>query len=190
MQERPIPGDGNCQFASLSDQLFGTLFYADAIRANIVGWLRRNGDLELVRFLAFPFASLRYFALTVFLVPPSAAQPNGAKMREFVHTGTWDEYCSQMVLADFICTYVVTGADVSSNVTCLVQAVTGTWGDHLTLVAASELFGRPITIISSVNDSNFMADIVPRVTRTTKPIFLSHYAEFHYTSIVPSVQQM
>jgi hypothetical protein len=49
MQEQPIPGDGNCQFASLSDQLFGTVHYADAIRANVVGWLRRNGDLELVR---------------------------------------------------------------------------------------------------------------------------------------------
>jgi hypothetical protein len=65
------------------------------------------------------------------------------------------------------------------------QATNGTWGDHLTLVAASELFGRAITIISSVNDSNFMSEIAPRAIRNTKPIFLSHYAEFHYTSIKP-----
>ena len=51
MKERPVPGDGNCQMPSLSDQLFQSFMYAGAIRANIVAWLRRNGELELVRIL-------------------------------------------------------------------------------------------------------------------------------------------
>jgi hypothetical protein len=40
--------------------------------------------------------------------------PNGALMKDFVHDKTWEEYCAEM-------------------------AREGTWGDHLTLVAASEV---------------------------------------------------
>ncbi|EGC37812.1 hypothetical protein DICPUDRAFT_149557 [Dictyostelium purpureum] len=62
---------------------------------------------------------------------------NGATLSEFVTTTSWDEYCNNM----------------SKN---------GTWGDHLTLVAAAEIFRINISIISSVEtQSNFVTEITP-----------------------------
>jgi len=84
--KRRIPGDGNCQMYSLSDQLCNSIDHHKFVRRCIVSWLSINGDLEL---------------------------PNGAKMKDFVHDKTWEKYCEEM------------GRE-------------GIWGDHLTLVAASE----------------------------------------------------
>lgn len=133
--ERPVPGDGNCQFYSLSDQLYGSLGYASDIRAKIVQWLQAHQELQL---------------------------ENGAKLSDFVTTNTWEEYCSMM-------------------------SKVGTWGDHLTLVAAAELFGVCITIVSSVDDQNFVMEIRPSVVLSQKVLLLSHYAEFHFGSLTAKV---
>lgn len=42
-----IAGDGNCQFAAISDQLFDNVNYADYVREEAVKWLRQNKDWEL-----------------------------------------------------------------------------------------------------------------------------------------------
>ncbi|EGC38426.1 hypothetical protein DICPUDRAFT_76029 [Dictyostelium purpureum] len=85
--------------------------------------------------------------------------PNGATLSDFITTNSWEEYCNNM----------------SKN---------GTWGDHLTLVAAAEVFKRSISIISSVeSQSSFFIDITPKSKEDDNAILLSHFAEFHYGSL-------
>lgn len=79
-----IAGDGNCQFAAISDQLFDNVNYADYVREEAVKWLRQNKDWELPNgailwhfACMFPLASDRYssishsikYNLTEFLIP-------------------------------------------------------------------------------------------------------------------------
>eukprot|EP01130_Rhizamoeba_saxonica_P005217 TRINITY_DN2090_c0_g1_i1.p1 TRINITY_DN2090_c0_g1~~TRINITY_DN2090_c0_g1_i1.p1 ORF type:complete len:504 (-),score=104.50 TRINITY_DN2090_c0_g1_i1:44-1510(-) len=128
---RKIPGDGNCQMYSLSDQLCGSLKHATFIRRSIIQWLRANADLEL---------------------------PNGAIMRDFVHDKTWERYCNDM-------------------------ARSGSWGDHLTLIAAGEIWKIKIFILSSVEGDNYIIEINPEDAYPEKMVMLSHYAEYHYGSI-------
>eukprot|EP01122_Echinamoeba_exundans_P007963 TRINITY_DN2550_c0_g1_i5.p1 TRINITY_DN2550_c0_g1~~TRINITY_DN2550_c0_g1_i5.p1 ORF type:complete len:613 (+),score=123.20 TRINITY_DN2550_c0_g1_i5:1487-3325(+) len=133
-ETREIPGDGNCQMYSMSDQLWKSLDHHRLVRRDIVNWLRANSELEL---------------------------PNGAKLKDFVHGMSWDQYCDGM-------------------------AKDGTWGDHLTLIAASELYAARIMIISStVDEASFITEIVPTTQPVQRSIFLCHYAEFHYSSILP-----
>jgi len=73
------------------------------------------------------------------------------------------------------------------------MAKDGVWGDHLTLIAASEVFNARIVIISSVPGDNFVVDISPigcDVAAEGVPprvpshlLTLSHFAEFHYGSV-------
>ncbi|EGC32201.1 hypothetical protein DICPUDRAFT_155856 [Dictyostelium purpureum] len=84
--------------------------------------------------------------------------PNGATLSDFVFDASWEEYCNNM----------------SKN---------GTWGDHLTLVAAAEIFKINITIISSVaSQTGFFIEIKPKV-KSDYYALLSHIAEFHYGSL-------
>lgn len=84
--------------------------------------------------------------------------PNESILHEFVHDKPWEEYCAQM-------------------------EKDGCWGDHLTLLAISEIWGAVISIMSSVEGDNFITEIHPTKTKSTKVILLSHYAEFHYGSL-------
>jgi len=90
--------------------------------------------------------------------------PNGAILHQFVHDRPWEEYCDAM-------------------------AKDGCWGDHLTLLAISELFGVVISILSSVEGDNFITEIHPTAKKMEKVLMLSHYAEFHYGSLVHMVEQ-
>jgi len=130
---REIPGDGNCQMHSLSDQLCGNLSHAKHIRRRLVSWLKAHASLEL---------------------------PNGCTLKDFVHDQTWDQYCAKM-------------------------SKEGEWGDHLTLIAASELFSARVMIISSIPGDNFIIEVVPALSSTQNTIMLSHFAEFHYGSVHP-----
>ncbi|EGC30747.1 hypothetical protein DICPUDRAFT_11435, partial [Dictyostelium purpureum] len=103
-----IPGDGNCQMHSLSDQLYGNLDHSYEIRFIIVQWLRL--------------------------------------------------YCTKM-------------------------AKSGFWGDHLTLLAAAEIYKANISIISSVESHNYFVEITPSSVKADKTILLSHHAESHYGSL-------
>jgi len=130
-QRKEVPGDGNCQMHSLSDQLCGSFEYSRFIRRSVVSWLRANGDLKL---------------------------ENGALLKEFVFDKSWDQYCNEM-------------------------AKDGIWGDHLTLIAACELFNIKVIIISSVPGDNYIIEINPELSQARRVVMLSHYAEYHYGSV-------
>ncbi|EGC31761.1 hypothetical protein DICPUDRAFT_156339 [Dictyostelium purpureum] len=86
--------------------------------------------------------------------------PNGETLSDFVTTNSWEEYCDSM----------------SKN---------GTWGDHLTLVAAAEIYKKNISIISSVeSQSSSFIEITPSI-KCENGILLSHFSEFHYGSLCP-----
>ncbi|GAM26283.1 hypothetical protein SAMD00019534_094580 [Acytostelium subglobosum LB1] len=86
------------------------------------------------------------------------AFPNGATLCQFVN-GSWDDYCNEM-------------------------SKSGIWGDHLTLLAAAEIYKAKISIISSVEStSHFFIEIIPTKIENPKVLLLSHYAEFHYGSL-------
>jgi len=137
MQMRPsantIPGDGNCQMHSLSDQLCGNLKHHAHIRRRLVSWLRANSKLEL---------------------------PNGATLDQFANDQSWDDYCNSMLKL-------------------------GTWGDHLTMMAAAEVFKTKIVIISSVPGDNYVVEVVPVFCTAQSTLYLSHLSEFHYSSVFP-----
>jgi len=67
----------------------------------------------------------------------------------------------------------------------------GSWGDHITLVAAAEVYGVQISIISNVDDGGtgqYMTTIIPRSRKPTKTVSLSHWHELHYNSLHPAKQ--
>ena len=59
-----------------------------------------------------------------------------------------------------------------------------TWGDHLTLVACSDLFGTTIMVVTSFDDSHVIK-IKPEKEVSDRYLWLSFYAEVHYNSIYP-----
>jgi len=146
---RSIPGDGNCQMYSLSDQLTGNINHATFIRRTLVRWLRGHANTVLL---------------------------NGSTLKDFVCDRKWEDYCAEM-------------------------ATDKTWGDHLTLIAAAEVFCSRVVIISSIPGDNYVIEVNPvlgqkAVTLENSTIecvppqnimMLSHFAEFHYGSIHPII---
>jgi len=127
-----VPGDGNCQFAAISDQLYNDFDHAPMLRRMAVEWLSRNRDWDV---------------------------GNNEPICRFVYMD-FDEYLAEM-------------------------SRPGIWGDHLTLVAISEMLHVKISIISSVeNDSSFFTEIKPRIVdNEDQVLLLSHFAEYHYGSL-------
>ncbi|KMT09835.1 hypothetical protein BVRB_6g128110 isoform A [Beta vulgaris subsp. vulgaris] len=60
----------------------------------------------------------------------------------------------------------------------------GEWGDHVTLQAAADSYGVKIFLITSFKDTCYM-EIIPKVQKSKRVIFLSFWAEVHYNSIYP-----
>jgi len=131
---REIPGDGNCQMYSLSDQLCGNLKHSKFIRRTLINWLRKNSETPL---------------------------SNQCTLKDFVHDQTWDQYCEKMLKE-------------------------GEWGDHLTLIAAAEVFKVVIIIISSIPGDDYIIEIIPTFNQPERTIMLSHFAEYHYGSVHPT----
>jgi len=80
---------------------------------------------------------------------------------------------------------------------CYYMSGSRAWGDHLTLVAATEAFGVNLWILSSVEvpDSpestktgvdQYITTLTPRLTKAHKTARLAHYHELHYTSLHPN----
>jgi len=72
------------------------------------------------------------------------------------------------------------------------------WGDHLTLLAATEAFGVNLWVLSSIEvpesptatENNngidqYITTLSPRIARPSKTARLAHYHELHYTSLHP-----
>lgn len=68
-EKTPVPSDGNCQFAALSDQLCDSFVRAPQLRAQAVAWLRAHRDWDV---------------------------GNGAPLAVFVPTGDFDAYLADM----------------------------------------------------------------------------------------------
>ncbi|KAL8140614.1 hypothetical protein V2J09_006635, partial [Rumex salicifolius] len=60
----------------------------------------------------------------------------------------------------------------------------GEWGDHVSLQAAADSYGVKIFIITSFKDTCYI-EILPKVEKSKRVIFLSFWAEVHYNSIYP-----
>lgn len=58
----------------------------------------------------------------------------------------------------------------------------GTWGDHITLQAASDAFGLKICVLTSYEESYFL-EIDPKALRYKRKLWLTFWAEIHYNSI-------
>eukprot|EP01130_Rhizamoeba_saxonica_P000304 TRINITY_DN10282_c0_g1_i1.p1 TRINITY_DN10282_c0_g1~~TRINITY_DN10282_c0_g1_i1.p1 ORF type:complete len:168 (+),score=16.23 TRINITY_DN10282_c0_g1_i1:18-521(+) len=135
-----IPGDGNCQFASIADQIYNTHHKHNKVRKQVIKWLKRNEHFQL---------------------------ENGTYLSEYLvktkHCHTWKQYLKHMKKK-------------------------GIWGDHLTLIAAAELYRVRIIIISSVDcdvvDVDPITEIVPRSGTWNDVVYLSHLHEFHYCSVL------
>jgi len=131
LKEVEIPGDGNCLFSAVSDQVYDTISEAGTIRRNAVSWLRQHGHEKL---------------------------PNGACLKDFVCDQEWDEYLMNM-------------------------STPGIWGDHVMLVAITEIFGVNACVISSIECDDYIQCIYPTFQKSRNSILLCHYAEYHYGSL-------
>jgi hypothetical protein len=60
----------------------------------------------------------------------------------------------------------------------------GEWGDHVTLQAAADSYSIKIFVITSFKDTCSI-EILPKVEKSNRIIFLSFWAEVHYNSIYP-----
>ena len=186
VQEHAVPGDGNCQFASVCHQLDPTLAdnaallrAAVELRAAVVHWLREHANWRRVRdsFGVLIVVNLlsRSDVSSCFQQPVQAEdrratdlplkekhfnseeRPAGATPDE-----VWAEYCQYM-------------------------SVEGHWGDNLTLTAIAELKRRSILIISSADAGSgggFVFELdTTNPSEFREPILLCHWAEYHYGSL-------
>ena len=124
LKEKKVKGDGNCQFRSLADQLFGTMERHEEVRRMAIHQLKTESDLYK------PY------------VPED-----------------FDQYVRTM-------------------------SKDGEWGDHVTLQAVADLYGRKICVLSSYK-TNFIIDIKPQKTLHSRVLWLSFWAEVHYNSLYP-----
>jgi len=122
--EKKVRGDGNCQFRSLSDQLFGTPERFVEVRRMVCSQLKGN--------------------------------------RELYEPYVPEDYEKYM----------------------LTMSKDGEWGDHVTLQAAADVYGRRICVLSSYKES-FIIDIQPQKALHPRVLWLSFWAEVHYNSVYP-----
>ncbi|GAB2286857.1 hypothetical protein Dimus_039797 [Dionaea muscipula] len=122
--ELKVKGDGNCQFRSLSDQIYRNTENHGYVRQVVLDQLKSHPEI--------------YEGY----VPMS-----------------YGEYLKRM-------------------------SKTGEWGDHVTLQAAADTYGIKIFVLTSFKDTCYI-EILPRIQKSDRVIFLSFWAEVHYNSIYP-----
>lgn len=74
---------------------------------------------------------------------------------------------------------------------CNYLAQDASWGDHITLVAAAEIFRITICVISTVTapgHTDPITVIEPKARQSTKTVYLSHWHESHYSSLCLDVE--
>ncbi|CAL6328819.1 unnamed protein product [Bathycoccus prasinos] len=184
LREKVVSGDGNCQFRALSDQLFRTPEYYEEVRKNVVGQLRKYAS----RYAAYVVAANEEGGSKN--TPSSSSSPQSsteeAKSAFFMMQTAYSNYCDDM-------------------------ASDGTWGDHVTLQAAADLYGAQITVVTSYLD-NGVLEITPIRTSSSnkkggdssppddgknpswsekfgeRNLWLSFWAEVHYNSVYPKLE--
>ncbi|KVI09500.1 Ovarian tumor, otubain, partial [Cynara cardunculus var. scolymus] len=68
------------------------------------------------------------------------------------------------------------------------MSMNGEWGDHVTLQAAADSYGVKILVLTSFKDTIFI-EILPKVLKSKRVVFLSYWAEVHYNPIYPADQE-
>lgn len=127
-----IAGDGNCQFASLSDQLtrFGVSASHEALRSKAVAWLRLNGDYKLTNgssisdFLAYQDDS----SWTKYC--DSLAVPNA-----------WGDHFTLIALAEFYKLRIV-----------LISSVIG---DYITVIVPLSTADEKTVLLAHLHESHY-----------------------------------
>lgn len=184
-----VPGDNNCQFHALADQLqqLGvTGWSALSLRKKMVQWLQENGNKSM----------------------DDGKVGEACKLRDSVGVDNWDRHAWRPPAhARASHTPMATGL---ARGPCRVPALpsilaTGTpcplrfryiremsqhgvtWGDEATLLAASVLFKMEIVVISSLSPDYCHIVTPPDVWKVplTRRCYLGHFAEFHYVSTRP-----
>lgn len=89
----------------------------------------------------------------------------GSYIRDFLDNrfSSWEDYCNYM-------------------------SQDKVWGDHITLIAMANLFGVRINILTSIKlppGTNPMTVIEPKEVYQQKEVYLSHWHEAHYNSLLP-----
>lgn len=89
-------------------------------------------------------------------------QPDGTDLLNFTHGyPSWTAYLEKM------------GKD-------------GTWGDHVILLAAANVYSTPIRVISSLpGRDDVIINPDPPVNHSTNKLVLGHIHEEHYVSLIP-----
>ena len=65
----------------------------------------------------------------------------------------------------------------------------GVWGDYLTLIAASNVFGLRIIVVSSIQGAEDVIINPVENNQQITEIYLGHLHEFHYVSLIPSISE-
>ena len=119
--------------SSTEHQLFRTPEFYEEVRKNVVGQLRKHAS----RYAAYVVAANEEGGSKN--APSSSSSPQSSteegKMAFFMMQTAYSNYCDDM-------------------------ASDGTWGDHVTLQAAADLYGAQITVVTSYLD-NGVLEITP-----------------------------
>jgi hypothetical protein len=70
---------------------------------------------------------------------------------------------------------------------CTEMSKPTTWGDHVTLKAAADTYGLQIKVLTSFVDTALIK-IEPKQTQSQRVLWLSFWAEVHYNSIYPKLE--
>lgn len=66
------------------------------------------------------------------------------------------------------------------------MAKDGTWGDHVILLAAANVYSTPIRVVDSrPGCEDIIINPVPPVFHSTDVLVLGHVPEKHYVSLLP-----
>jgi hypothetical protein len=125
VEERSVWSDGNCQFASASDQLFGSPSRHAEVRAAAVAQLRKE---------------------------PERYSP-------FVAGWDFNDYTNSM-------------------------SRHREWGDNVTLQAIADAYGVHTVLVTSFPQACII-EIQPLKVKSEKVVWLSFWAELHYSSLYP-----
>jgi len=139
--KREILGDGNCQFAAISDQLTDSLNFTDNYREVAVDWLRKNREKKLA---------------------------NGAKIQDYnwefdnfdaycnqlAKKGVWGDHVSLIALAESLRIKIVIISNVQctgNNYVTTVIPLNGIFSKVINLCHWAEYHYGSITFINNVN---------------------------------------
>lgn len=205
--ERPVPGDNNCQFHAIADQVHHrTESYAYTVHDKTPQPVIFNNTE--------PFQRRTLILLVITSLTPNSVEVN--RSGSYVAGGMRIRLNANVVRALIVRWMAENGSllmdedDLGEDTT--FQHATGcwsqieweaylaemsihgtTWGDEATLLAACALFEAECVVISSLKPDCIHHICTPTAWNCPPPkriIHIAHYAEFHYASVQYSEKAM